>query len=262
MKSFKMVIRGIKAAADLVLPRVCVVCGERLLLDERIICLHCLADMPLTHLWEQKHNPMADRFNAVIQIGLEDAWRRLEWQIDATQHEGSREKYAFAAALFFYSHEAPYRHILYNLKYEGRIDVGHYFGRMLGTKLARSPHFRDVDCVIPVPLHWARKWKRGYNQAELLARELATMLDKPCLPTLEKVRETRPMHGLRPEERRANVLGAYRLCCPETAVAGKRVLVADDILTTGSTLSECARMLKTAGASRVLCVCTAAARKS
>ena len=107
MKSFKMVIRGIKAAADLVLPRVCVVCGERLLLDERIICLHCLADMPLTHLWEQKHNPMADRFNAVIQIGLEEAWRQLEWQIDATQHEGSREKYAFAAALFFYSHEAP-----------------------------------------------------------------------------------------------------------------------------------------------------------
>ena len=82
-------------------------------------------------------------------------------------------------------------------------------------------------------------------------------------PSLRKTVHTKPQSALTgPEERRANVLGAYRLCCSAEAVAGKRILVADDILTTGSTLSECARMLKSAGAARVLCVCAAAARKT
>ena len=249
MKSFKMVIRGIKAAADIVLPRVCVVCGERLLLDERIICLHCLADMPLTHLWEQKHNPMADRFNAVIQIGLEEAWRQLEWQIDATQHEGSREKYAFAAALFFYSHEAPYRHILYNLKYEGRIDVGRYFGRMLGTKLARSPHFRDVDCVIPVPLHWTRKWKRGYNQAEIIAQEVATALGARLeCNILRRRRRTKTQTKLDIKGKATNVSGAFVALPPKPGTVPapiRHVVLIDDVLTTGSTLMACFTALRT-----------------
>ena len=70
------------------------------------------------------------------------------------------------------------------------------------------------------------------------------------------------MHGLRPEARRANVLGAYRLCCEVSQVSGKRILVADDILTTGATLSECSRMLKMAGADKVFCICAAAVRKT
>ena len=172
------------------------------------------------------------------------------------------EKGAFfdkAAAGLWY--EGDVRKALHGLKYHEKQSYARPLARVMAYAV-RHKLEEDIDLVTFVPTNAATLRERGYNQAELLARELATMLDKPCLPTLEKVRETRPMHGLRPEERRANVLGAYRLCCPETAVAGKRVLVADDILTTGSTLSECARMLKTAGASRVLCVCAAAARKS
>ena len=172
------------------------------------------------------------------------------------------EKGAFfdkAAAGLWY--EGDVRKALHGLKYHEKQSYARPLARVMAYAV-RHKLEEEIDLITFVPTNAATLRERGYNQAELLARELATMLDKPCLPTLEKVRETRPMHGLRPEERRANVLGAYRLCCPETAVAGKRVLVADDILTTGSTLSECARMLKTAGASRVLCVCAAAARKS
>ena len=172
------------------------------------------------------------------------------------------EKGAFfdkAAAGLWY--EGDVRKALHGLKYHEKQSYARSLARVMAYAV-RHKLEEDIDLVTFVPTNAATLRERGYNQAELLARELAKMLDKPCLHTLEKVRETRPMHGLRPEERRANVLGAYRLCCPETAVAGKRVLVADDILTTGSTLSECARMLKTAGASRVLCVCAAAARKS
>lgn len=172
------------------------------------------------------------------------------------------EKGAFfdkAAAGLWY--EGDVRQALHGLKYREKQSYARPLARVMAYAVTCKLQ-EEIDLVTFVPTNAATLRERGYNQAELLARELAGMLDKPCLPTLEKTRETRPMHGLRPEERRANVLGAYRLCCPAESVKDKRILVADDILTTGSTLSESARMLKTAGAQRVLCVCAAAARKS
>lgn len=172
------------------------------------------------------------------------------------------EKGAFfdkAAAGLWYEHEV--RDAIRGLKYHEKQTYARPLARVMAYAYTHKLQ-EEVDLITFVPTNPSTLRSRGYNQAELLARELADMLDKPYLATLEKTRETRAMHGLRPEERRANVLGAYRLCCPETAVAGKRVLVADDILTTGSTLSECARMLKSAGARQVLCLCAAAARKS
>ena len=172
------------------------------------------------------------------------------------------EKGAFfdkAAAGLWYENDV--RKAIHGLKYREKQSYARPLARVMAYACERKLE-EPVDLITFVPTNAATLRKRGYNQAELLARELASMLDVPCLPTLEKCGDTKPMHGLRPEERRANVLGAYRLCCPAEAVAGKRVLIADDILTTGSTLSECARMLKTAGAERVLCVCAAAARKS
>ena len=164
-----------------------------------------------------------------------------------------------AAAGLWYENDV--RKAIHGLKYREKQSYARPLARVMAYTV-RHKLEEDVDIITFVPTNAATLRKRGYNQAELLAQELAAMLDVPCLPTLEKTRDTNPMHGLRPEERRANVLGAYRLCCSAETVAGKRVLVADDILTTGSTLSECARMLKTAGAVRVLCVCAAAARKS
>ena len=188
-----------------------------------------------------------------------DRCRRRILLNTAPPRVGKRSFFDKAAAGLWYEKEV--RKAVQGLKYREKQQYARPLARVMAYAV-RHKLEEDIDLVTFVPTNAATLRERGYNQAELLARELAKMLDKPCLPTLEKVRETRPMHGLRPEERRANVLGAYRLCCPETAVAGKRVLVADDILTTGSTLSECGRMLKTAGASRVLCVCAAAARKS
>lgn len=172
------------------------------------------------------------------------------------------EKGAFfhkAAAGLWY--EGDVRKAIHGLKYREKQAYARPLARVMAYAFEHKLR-EPVDLITFVPTNRATLRRRGYNQAELLARELARMLDKPCLPTLEKTRETRAMHGLRPEERRANVLGAYDLCCPVSQVAGKRILLADDILTTGSTLSECARMLRGAGAERVLCLCAAAARKT
>ena len=244
-KVFYQIRKQLKAATDIILPRVCVVCGKRLLRNEQIICLHCLADMPLTHTWEQKNNPMADRFNAVIQHGLEKAWDGMQWQNNSLLSDGTREKYAYASALFFYSHEGSYRHILYNLKYEGRIDVGRYFGKMLGTKLAASAEFRDVDCVIPVPLHWARKWNRGYNQAEVIAKEVSLALGAPLrCDILRRKRRTKTQTKLNVIGKAQNVAGAFGLRTENCSRGIKHILLIDDLFTTGSTLMACFTALR------------------
>lgn len=108
-----------------------------------------------------------------------------------------------------------------------------------------------VDALVPVPLDQARSRDRGYNQAALLAAPVAAALGVPIAPSwLRRSRPTRPQVGLNARERRANVRGAFECPVPE-AVAGRRVLVVDDVMTTGATLEACAEALMTAGASGV-----------
>ena len=143
------------ALGDLFMPRACLACGCRLGMRERHLCLSCAADVPYTRFWLAAHNPLADRFNAVLE-----------------RHRGTEPMdYAYAAALIYY--KGAYRSIPRALKYQGNLAAGRHYGALLGRRLAAAPHFADIDLVIPVPLHWTRLRSRGYNQAEVLARALA-----------------------------------------------------------------------------------------
>ena len=236
------------ALLDLVMPRHCVVCRRPLALRERFICLECQADFPFTHFWERSHNPMADKFNALIQKDLDSA----AVSAPASSPSGSsslsspsREPYAFAAALFFYNADSEYRHIPWHLKYEGGIAAGRWFARLLGARLAASPQFADVDVVIPVPLHWTRRWRRGYNQAEVIAREVADVLGAELrTDILRRPRRTRTQVRLPLAAKAANVRGAFSLR-PRECSAG-HVLLVDDTFTTGSTLNACRAVLRQA----------------
>ena len=150
---------SLSALADLFLPRVCIVCGAPLLPCERHLCMECLADLPLTHFETLSRNPMADRLNAALP---------------------DERRYVYASALFFYSSSAGYDRITKALKYRSNYAAGKYFARMLGERLAASTLYSDVDVVVPVPLHWTRWWSRGYNQAAVIAREVARCLGSPC----------------------------------------------------------------------------------
>lgn len=145
-------------------------------------------------------------------------------------------------------------------KFYGARHLAKSYGRLLAGKVAEK-HRDQVDLLTWVPTGRLRKLRRGYDQVELLADAVGRELGVTPVPTLKKIRNNKRQSGIREvSQRRANVLGAYRVLKPEV-VRGKRILLLDDVLTTGATAGECARMLLSAGAKEVHCAAIAAARK-
>ena len=232
-----------RALADLMLPRTCLVCGRKLGLQEKHLCLYCLADMPRTHFWNRSHNAMADKFNGIIQDGLQVSWSALVRKDAERMALPPREDYAYACALFFYKDEGDYRHILYSLKYGGNVEAGEYFGTMLGRQIARAEHFADVDAVVPVPLHWTRQWKRGYNQAESIAMGVASELGAELrTDLLYRRRRTSTQTKVDVEKKGRNVMGAFDAV--KSGDEPTHIVIVDDLFTTGATLYACYSALK------------------
>lgn len=210
--------RTARILADLSFPRTCIVCGRALLPTEEHVCLCCEADLPSTYFGSWERNPMADALN--FRIGSE-----------------TYEPYAHACALFYYNQGSGYSRITRALKYGRNFAAGRYFAARLGSMMAESGLYADVDAVVSVPLHWTRRVRRGYNQAEVIARELSRELEAPLCPgLLGRRRRTRSQTTMDAEGKRLNVRGAFvarrvREC--------RHILVVDDVCTTGSTLSEC-----------------------
>ncbi|MCD8313301.1 MAG: hypothetical protein LUC24_03995, partial [Bacteroidales bacterium] len=260
------------ALGDLILPRFCVVCGARLAADERFMCADCAEDIPLTYYWDLPFNPAADRLNENIQhkfdhlpAGPESEDSNVDGNsLDDNYKKSQYEPYARFAALFFYSSDNGYRHICHRLKYGGDIALGRSYSRMLGERLADSTVFNNVDLVVPVPLHRSRRWKRGYNQAEVIAREVAACLNARVSPRLlVRTRRTETQTVLSIEEKKRNVAGAFAISprvlsrlghefsrrksdniykVSETQTAEPRakqwrprhILIVDDVMTTGA----------------------------
>lgn len=161
-------------------------------------------------------------------------------------------------AVWYY--EDNVRSSLLRYKFHGARSYASSYGRLLGMKL-QEEYPESFDVLTWVPVSRLRRFRRGYDQVELLARSLGRELDMVPICTLKKIRHNRQQSRINDSAvRRANVLGAYRITDPEV-ITGKRVLLLDDIFTTGATVGECARMLRTAGAKEVHCAAVAAARK-
>ena len=208
---------------NLLFPPKCTLCGKLLEKDETDLCRQCRVDSPECH----KNN---------LKFSFLDSWAAV-WYYDGYIRK-SLHRYKFGRA----RHYAP------------------VYGRLLAMKLL-TEYPDGFDVLTWVPVSRLREFTRGYDQVELLAKAVGQELEMKPIPLLRKVRNNRPQSGIFGlAQRRANVLGVYQPVNPEQ-IQGKRILLLDDIITTGATAGECARVLLTAGAREVHCGCIAVAAK-
>lgn len=160
---------------------------------------------------------------------------------------------------FPFYYDGPVREALQRFKFRQRVDLAKPFAAEMAAEIRRRGAAEAAELICFVPMRRFARWRRGYNQAELLAKELGDLLGKPVYGLLTKQKTARRQHRLSAAERRGNLLGVFEPTeKTKNLIAGKRILLADDICTTCSTLNEAAKTLMIFGAERVDCVCVAA----
>lgn len=171
-----------------------------------------------------------------------------------------RVTYHFTCARAVAVYASPVREAILALKYRGVVSLVEFLGTLLVAYCEEFPFLTDVDLILPVPLHPAREWERGFNQALLLADFVGRALRLPVLARgVSRVRPTLPQAGLRVRERWRNVHGAFQVTAEE-ALRGKRVLVVDDVLTSRATVESLSRVLREAGCLDIFVLAVASGR--
>jgi competence protein ComFC len=153
----------------------------------------------------------------------------------------------FDAAYTFGAYDGPLRELIHLFKYNG---IRTLAGPLAEMMLAALPREQRFDALVPMPLHWLKRWRRGFNQARLLAEALSRRTGIPVLEAARRLRSTASQAGLSHAERRRNVAGAFAVR-RRARLEGLRLLLVDDVFTTGATASACAAALKRAGAAGV-----------
>jgi competence protein ComFC len=214
----------LSALADLFYPRYCVGCDGR---ASDVLCRGCFDVLPTIG------RPLCAR------CGMPTAFETFACE------ECKNVDFGFEGARAALRYEGVGKEVVHSLKYKGYTSVVEKLAAPLMAATVGGE--RQFDAVVPVPLHRSRQRRRGFNQAELLAKGVARRLGAPVSATLEAVRRTRDQVELSAGERRANVKGAYSA---RARVRGT-ILLVDDVFTTGATMSSCARALVRAGAHEV-----------
>ena len=208
---------------DLLFPRKCPVCGNRLTEWNETICLHCLSTLPRTLYHQRRGNPFEQRFYGLVPIER-------------------------AASYFFYTPENPVHKILHELKYYGNTRMGIEMGRCMATHFqsGKTNFFEGIDLIVPVPLSTNRMKLRGYNQCSLLAKGISDvtgipMGDESLVRTIDNPTQT---HLKSSKLRWENVKGIFDVNPQDIhKIQKKHILLVDDVSTTGATLSACAQTI-------------------
>lgn len=212
---------------DLLSPRFCCICGQRLSPSEQELCIGCNIALPRTGFAASaEDNPLSRRFWGHVKVER-------------------------CAALFFYQVRATAKQTVFRFKYKDHPEAAEQFGVMMAREFAEHDFFAGMDCIVPVPLAKDRQRARGYNQSEQLARGISHMTG---LPVVARVAQRTAFYGsqthLNRLDRFSNVAGLFTIRQPQRIV-GRHVLVVDDVITTGATTIALAQVLLHAGAARV-----------
>lgn len=200
---------------SLFMPRSCLACGRVLLEGEESVCLACRYNIPLTNYAKHKENPVKLLFDNVLPVES-------------------------ATAMFWFVGGTEWQRIIHNFKYHGRWYFAQKMGEWLGEELCHSGNFNDIDLIVPIPLHFRRRLIRGYNQSEQLAIGVGRKMGVAC--DFRSVRrhlynESQTSKGR--AERWDNVEAIFEVRSSE-GLRGRHILLVDDVLTTGATITSCA----------------------
>ncbi|MBU3010224.1 ComF family protein [Polaribacter vadi] len=197
-------------------PKLCVVCDEHLLENENIICTLCRHDLPLTNFNDYKNNKVTQTFYGSVTIDK-------------------------GYALLFYRKEGSTLNLIHDLKYKDNENIGVFFGNWLGEILKENSEFKDVDYIIPVPLHPKKLRERGYNQVTKFGKRLNFHLNIPLIENeLIRISSTKTQTFKSRFERFRNLDTKFSLSNP-SQFNNKHILLIDDVITTGATLKACAK---------------------
>lgn len=221
---------------SLVFPRICVTCGNNLWKHEFVICTRCESGLPRTGFHLYPDNPVSRLF-----------WGRMPFEN--------------AAAYLYFTKGEKVQRMIHCLKYKGRKDIGILLGKYYGLDLRVSPLYQGIDVIVPVPLHKKRRMQRGYNQSEQFAAGLSNSMNIPVDPyALVRLKNTATQTKRSRFGRWENVADMFGVPDP-SRIAGKYVLLVDDVITTGATIEACAQALLVIPGVRVSIAAIAAATR-
>jgi ComF family protein len=210
-------------------PNYCMGCGEPLTRGEELLCTFCLFHLPRTFFHQDPGNPVARVFWGRVRLERVSSF--------VSFHKGGNVQ-----------------ELMHQLKYQGKKEIGHYLGNLYGYELGDFQPFKDVDVIVPVPLHPRKLRKRGYNQSQMFAEGLSEAL---CIPVESKClyRKVHTATQTRRSryERWENVEDIFGIKDPER-LTGKNILLVDDVITTGATIEACATVLLGLDGTRVSAV--------
>ncbi|MBI5215880.1 MAG: ComF family protein [Ignavibacteriae bacterium] len=224
----------IKPFQEIVFPPFCISCDVRLMKDESRICSDC---------WES--------FSKLDNDDSLYISTRERFQNDGTISD--------CLAPFSFVKEGTLQTVIHSLKYEGFTSMGIRLGEEIGKVIRSNEKFCRSDFLIPIPLHQLKRRERGYNQSEYICKGISTVTNIPVASSLlKRVRYTQSQTKLNQQERSENVTGAFRLASKwKTILKGKKVILVDDVVTTGATMRSCASELKYFGVGQIFSVSVA-----
>lgn len=202
---------------NFLLPCQCVMCGNRLTTNEKSICTSCYLHLPFTNYHTVEHSPLEKMF-----------WEQFPIER--------------AASVFHYDGKEVH-HIIHSLKYNNRPEVGYNLALMYTKELKEHNFFENIDCIIPIPLHWKRQIKRHYNQSFYISKGIKKTTGIPIYnDVVKRVINNPSQTKMNRSERRNNVNGIFKLK-DKDKIANKHILLVDDVTTTGATIMSCAKEL-------------------
>lgn len=226
----------LRSLADFFFPRFCHVCENRLLPGEQVVCARCYPSLPFTRLKGAKGNVL----------------ERLFW---------TKKSVVRANSFLYYLTGTRLSRPIIHFKYHHTPHAALYWGRVMATDLIDTDFFDGIDLIVPVPLSRKREKKRGYNQSALLAKGISAVTGIPVdTKSLVRSIDNPTQTTLSPHERERNVSGIFTLVAPESC-SGKHILLVDDVLTYGYTLTACIDALEQASNVKISILTLAASGK-